>query len=150
MKLKANYLALVGYRLPSEAEWECACRAGALTSRYYGQTEDLLGKYARYTKVSVDRPMLPVGSLKPNDLGLFDMLGNALEWCQERFMYYRPGSPQSEDVEDIRDIDKRTARVLRGGAFTYPAMYVRSACRNWDEPANLAVNMGFRPARTFR
>jgi formylglycine-generating enzyme required for sulfatase activity len=150
MKLKANYLSLDGYRLPSEAEWEYACRAGALTSRYYGETEDLLGRYAWYTKVSQDRWMLPAGSLKPNDLGLFDMLGNALEWCQERVTYYRPAFPWSEDREDIRDIDRIIGRVLRGGAFAYQAVLVRSAVRGGIEPAYRGNNVGFRPARTFR
>jgi formylglycine-generating enzyme required for sulfatase activity len=97
MKLAPDYLRREGYRLPSEAEWEYACRAGAVTSRYYGDTEELLGKYAWYTKNSQDRGMLPGeagklgvpgGCLKPNDFGLFDMLGNALEWCQESIAYY--------------------------------------------------------------
>src|SRR5262249_33992463 len=80
MRLVPNFLERTGYRLPTEAEWETACRSESRSHRYYGQTDDLLGRYAWYTKYSLDRWMLPVGSLKPNDLGLFDMQGNATEW----------------------------------------------------------------------
>ncbi len=150
MKLKENYLHLEGYRLPSEAEWEFACRAGALTSRYHGESEELLGRYAWYTKNSENRWMLPPGSLKPNDLGLFDMLGNALEWCQERVSNYKTDLLINNDNEDIRDISGTHLRVLRGGSFTIRPVYVRSALRIWDGPANRGSVVGFRPARTFR
>ncbi len=73
--MKENYLSLTGYRLPTEAEMEYACRAGAVTSRYYGETEELLAKYGWYLQNSKERTW-PVGSKKPNDLGLFDMHGN--------------------------------------------------------------------------
>jgi formylglycine-generating enzyme required for sulfatase activity len=149
MKLEENYLNLEGYRLPSEAEWEYACRAGTSTSRYYGETEDLLGLYAWYTKVSQDRWLLPVGSLKPNDLGLFDMLGNALEWCQDRPLKYRPTLPHREDKEDITEIDSRTARVLRGGSIAFQAGLVRSAQRGWYVPTTRTNDVSFRPARTI-
>ena len=150
MKLKANYLGLEGYRLPSEAEWEAACRAGSLTSRFYGEAEGLLGRYAWYTKVSQDRRLLRVGSLKPNDFGLFDMLGNAHEWCQERIMDYQPKLPWSEDKEDESNIESRFVRVLRGGSFTVFAVNVRSAYRSRIVPTARLFNVGFRPARTFR
>ena len=91
MRIKADALKLPGYRLPTEAEWEYACRAGAVTSRYYGLSVDLLGRYAWYLKNAQQRAW-PCGSLQPNDLGLFDMLGNVLEWCQEDYQNYRPGS----------------------------------------------------------
>src|SRR5207245_3936582 len=87
MKLAANYLKRTGYRLATEAEWEYACRAGAVTSRSYGEAEDLLGKCAWYLGNSKERTW-PVGRLKPNDLGLFDMHGNIWTWCQERYLPY--------------------------------------------------------------
>src|SRR5262249_35042771 len=82
MRMAANYLQRTGYRLPTEAEWEYACRAGAETTFSFGESEDLLGKYAWYTASSLTRSH-PVGLLKPNDVGLYDMHGNALEWMQD-------------------------------------------------------------------
>jgi formylglycine-generating enzyme required for sulfatase activity len=158
MRMKPGYLSLTGYRLPTEAEWEFACRAGAVTSRYYGETEELLGKYAWYTKNSQDKGMLVPGSLKPNDLGLSDMLGNAFQWCEDGMFHYPRGSrgepaPDNEykgDVEDINGIQDRQNRVLRGGAFTYLPWLVRSAYRGWSAPAGRSGAVGVRPARTFR
>jgi formylglycine-generating enzyme required for sulfatase activity/tRNA A-37 threonylcarbamoyl transferase component Bud32 len=86
-RLKANYLSLTGYRLPTEAEWEYACRAGAVTSRSYGETAELLDKYGWYYDNAHARTR-PVGSKKPNDLGLFDVHGNLYTWCQERYRDY--------------------------------------------------------------
>ncbi len=84
MTIPANVLDRTGYRLPTEAEWEYACRAGAVTSRYYGHSNKLLKAYAWYRANSAERAWM-CGSLFPNDLGLFDMLGNEYEWCQERW-----------------------------------------------------------------
>src|SRR5262249_54950101 len=84
MKVKANALRLSGYRLPTEAEWEYACRAGSVTTWSLGEAKDLLGKYAWYNVNSINMRSRPVGSLRPNELGLFDLHGNALEWCHNR------------------------------------------------------------------
>ena len=81
MKAKDKYLELSGYRLPTEAEWEYACRAGTVTSRYYGETEELLKHYGWYAK-NAELRTWPVGSKKPNDWGLFDLHGNIYCWCQ--------------------------------------------------------------------
>src|SRR5262249_8703411 len=73
MSIPADVLRRTGYRLPTEAEWECTCRAGTMTARSYGLTTDLLGKYAWYQDNSKEHAW-SCGSLLPNDWGLFDML----------------------------------------------------------------------------
>jgi formylglycine-generating enzyme required for sulfatase activity len=148
-RLKASYLSLTGYRLPTEAEWEYACRAGAVTSRYYGESEELLGKYGWYMWNSADRTW-PVGSKKPNDLGLFDMHGNVWNWCQESYREYPRGEKEGyDDNEDVLSINSQESRSLRGGSFVRLAMYLRSAFRYWNSPADRGSAAGFRPARTF-
>src|SRR5262249_15874499 len=87
MQIKPNHRVLVGYRLPTEAEWEYASRAGATTSQVYGRGEQLLSHYAWYRKNSQNRTW-PGGLLKPNDLGLFDTLGNAREWTDDLAVPY--------------------------------------------------------------
>jgi formylglycine-generating enzyme required for sulfatase activity len=146
-KLKTNYLSRTGYRLPTEAEMEYATRAGALTSRYYGETEELLPKYAWYSKNAQEKTW-PVGSLKPNDLGLFDTIGNVYNWCQERYM----SSPQKgeEDKEDISSINILESRLLRCGSIYYPASYLSCANRYMNVPTDRDRYAGFRPARTVR
>jgi eukaryotic-like serine/threonine-protein kinase len=148
--LKAKYLSLTGYRLPTEAEMEVATRAGALTARYYGETEELLPNYVWYLKNSQDKTW-PVGSLKPNDLGLFDIQGNVYTWCQESYKAYPRfqfwGADQDE--EDKLVVISTERRVLRGGSFDDLASLVRSANRFTNVPTNRNYDFGFRPARTF-
>jgi formylglycine-generating enzyme required for sulfatase activity len=147
----AGYLKRTGYRLPTEAEWEYACRAGSETGWSHGDAEDLLAKYAWYAANSSSLTH-PVGSLRPNDLGLFDMHGHAWEWCQDRYTAWPPaaGERAMEDKEDIEDISDRNGRVLRGGAFNVVAGIARSAFRSDFGPALRVGLIGFRPARTFR
>jgi serine/threonine protein kinase/formylglycine-generating enzyme required for sulfatase activity len=150
MKLQAKYLSRTGYRLPTEAEMEYACRAGAVTSRYYGETEELLPRYGWYQKNSGERTR-PVGVKKPNDLGLFDLHGNVYSWCQERESRYPQAKADEvvEDKEGILDIDRNDSRVLRGGAFFNHASLVRCADHGRLVPALRSITVGFRPARTF-
>jgi formylglycine-generating enzyme required for sulfatase activity len=149
-KLKENYLSLTGYRLPTEAEWEYACRAGAVTRRHYGESDELLAKYSWYGD---NKPHAwPVGSKMPNDLGLFDMQGNVYTWCQERYKTYPAphGDAVFEDREDILGIDPTTRRVVRGGSNFSPGWLVRCAYRLPMLPSASFPNIGFRPARTLR
>jgi serine/threonine protein kinase/formylglycine-generating enzyme required for sulfatase activity len=150
MKLARNYLQRTGYRLPTEAEWEYACRAGAVTSRFYGETEELLEKYAWNLKNSQDHTW-PVGSKKPNDLGLFDMHGNVWNWCQDIRKAYPQGQNANghEDKEDSLIVNDRVSRVLRGSSFDTYASFARCAFRNGGLPVTGDLDLGFRPARTL-
>ena len=149
MKIRADALGRTGYRLPTEAEWEYACRSGALTSRYFGMKVDLLGKYAWYQTTSQDHAW-PCASLLPNDLGLFDMLGNVYEWCQEQQLLYRPdrAGTMLDDIKLLEYIDTNI-RLLRGGSFIIRPSHARSANRNVYQPAIRNDSNGFRPARTY-
>jgi formylglycine-generating enzyme required for sulfatase activity len=150
MRLAGNYLQRQGYRLPTEAEMEYATRAGAVTARCYGETDELLPKYAWYNKNAQEKTW-PVGSMKPNDLGLFDAQGNVFTWCQERFKEYPPAKgDEVVEQEDELVVTGTDSRVLRGGSFVYLASYVRSATRYNDVPTDRHFNLGFRLARTLR
>jgi formylglycine-generating enzyme required for sulfatase activity len=151
MRMTPDYLRRAGYRFPTEAEWEYACRAGAKTSRYYGDSDELLRKYAWYIENSGNRSW-PVGSVKPNDWGLFDMHGNIWTRCQETYQPHRP-SAEGESIEDHGDdtavLDK-DFRVVRGGSFAESRPDIRCACRLQTVPAQRIPYLGLRVARTFR
>ena len=161
MQLPADYLQRTGYRLPTEAEWEYAARAGTRTARFFGTAADLLGDYAWFSRnpprskdapVDPDDPQRtsPVGALKPNDFGLFDVYGNVWEWTQDRVERRRDSSEDREDsMRQVRDQD---ARTRRGGAYPYPAAMARSAARGTVSsfPTTRRDNVGFRIARTLR
>ena len=148
--LRSHYLSLTGYRLPTEAEVEYATRAGAVTSGYYGETDELLAKYAWYNKSSKGKPQ-PVGTLKPNDLGFFDLQGNVFIWCQESSKPYPSlkGDQTAVDHEDGPEVSNNAGRALRGGSYDAQASYVRSASRINNVPTFGAFDFGFRPARTI-
>ncbi len=149
MKIRPGHLKLTGYRLPTEAEWEFACRAGAVTARHYGRGEELLPRYVWFDKISEDRAW-PVGRLRPNELGLFDGLGNANEWCEDPGTYYT--TTQREDIGASNNalIDERLSRLLRGGAFDFQPVIVRCANRfSGVRPGSRSSAFGFRPLRTL-
>jgi len=150
MKAKENFLELQGYRLPTEAEWEFACRAGAGSTRYYGVTEFLLPRYAWYHANS-DTHTHPVASLKPNDFGLFDMQGNVYEWCYDAADAYPTlkDDEAEQDAPPVVSVEDDGRRVLRGGSFGSRPLSVRSANRDSLQPGSNRPNEGFRPVRTF-
>jgi formylglycine-generating enzyme required for sulfatase activity len=161
MELPPQYLHRLGYRLPTEAEWEFAARAGTVTSRFYGSGAELLEDYVWYAKHPQknktdpfdpsDPPHTwPVGELLPNDLGLFDVYGNVWEWTQDRLVEQFP--PNMIDTEDsIRVVRDSVSRSRRGGGFVYPAADQRSANRDSRNafPMLRRGNVGFRVARTY-
>jgi formylglycine-generating enzyme required for sulfatase activity len=147
MKIKPDALRLGGYRLPTEAEWEYACRAGAGTSRYHGSSADLLGRYAWCYLAPVDHAQ-PCGRLLPNDLGLFDMLGNVWEWCHDVSQPY-PKKAVEDNMNIQLYINSSNRRLHRGGAFNFRPAGVRSALRGRSAPADRIISNGFRPSRTY-
>ena len=114
MRAKDNFLELTGYRLPTEAEWEFACRAETSTSRFYGVSKTLLPRYAWYFGNGANRTH-PVASLKPNDFGCFDMLGNVCKWCSDVYAIYPASTPQTAvDLSKAVRVDGATRCVMRG------------------------------------
>ncbi len=150
MTIPADVLERTGYRLPTEAEWEYACRAGAVTSRYYGNSLDLLDAYARYQANSNDHAW-SCASLLPNDLGLFDMLGNEIEWVQDGMSRMAPKRRGLfNDVIIISgSVNEKNPRLLRGGAFNLRPAFVRSADRHRLDPAYRSSSYGLRPSMTY-
>jgi formylglycine-generating enzyme required for sulfatase activity len=148
MKIRPGHLKLTGYRLPTEAEWEFACRAGAVTARYHGRGEELLPRYGWFNKTSEDCARA-VGRLRPNELGLFDGLGNANEWCEDPGFYYK--TTQREDIGASKNamIEERVPRLLRGGSFFSRPVYLRCADRKSFRPDMRDYSFGFRPLRTL-
>lgn len=162
MQLPPDYLRRRGYRLPTEAEWENAVRAGTSTSRFFGESDSLLGEYAWYSRrpprakndpVDPADPQRtsPVGRLKPNPLGLFDVYGNVWEWTQSRLVDH-PAGLHIDREDEVLVVSDSVSRVRRGGAFPYGSAFARSAARGTVSafPWVRRDNVGFRVARTVR
>ena len=149
------------YYLPTEAEWEYACRAGSTNKWCFGQDEAKLGEYAWYDdgyRPKTDRGLwhydeserashlktYPVGQKKPNAWGLYDVHGNVWEWCQDWYGEY-PAGP----VTDPQGPPSGEHRVLRGGSWGYDARSSRSASRYDNIPGDRFSYLGFRVARAL-
>jgi formylglycine-generating enzyme required for sulfatase activity/Tfp pilus assembly protein PilF len=148
------------YRLPTEAEWEYACRAGTTTRYYSGDDPETLSKVGnvidaafkarfppgKYTIKANDGYVFtaPVGQFRPNAFGLYDMHGNALQWCADRYgaEYYSASSG-----DDPTGPDSGKVRVLRGGSWCLRPTSARSAKRSKLTPVNRNSTAGFRVAR---
>ena len=121
------------YRLPTEIEWEYACRAGSLGSFSPPVTPARLLEIANYRRPGQPERPWPVGSLAPNSLGLFDMHGNVWEWCQDWYQW-----------DPALRARHRTTRVIRGGGWYSGPARIRSAERVGDPPSTTDPDTGFR------
>ena len=128
------------YRLPSEAEWEYACRAG--TSTAYSVGDEITPKDANYAGSKIEKPVA-VGSYRPNAFGLYDMHGNVSEWCEDGYARYPDGA-----VTDTKGAATGIGPVVRGGSFRSDVSKARSSNRSFGTTAVRTDSNGFRLART--
>ena len=128
------------YTLPTEAQWEYACRSGSSSVYSFGNSESSLGDYGWYSSNSGSKTH-PVGTKKPNDFGLYDMHGNVWEWCRDWYAkdYYSKGS-----AVDPKNTQSSSVRVIRGGGWGNLANRCRSAGRRRDGPGSRSSGIGFR------
>ena len=130
----------VKFRLPTEAQWEYACRAGSKTRYCFGDDESKLGDYAWCGKNSGNTTH-PVGEKKPNAWGLYDMHGSVWEWCQD---WWKDGYYKESPVDDPTGAATGSNRVFRGGSWDRPARGCRSASRSYGVPGGGFSNLGLR------
>ena len=129
------------YDLPTEAQWEYACRAGTTTAYSFGDDKSKMGEYAWFQKnaYGVDEMYAHlVGLKKPNAWGLYDMHGNVWEWCRDGYQQKLPGGTDPE-------APAAAIRMYRGGGWGYLVSSCRSAHRYGDAPDYRFANVGFRP-----
>ena len=135
------------YRLPTEAEWEYACRAGTTTRFSFGDDPANMADFGNFADPRGKPPgtvlTTEVGSLKPNAWGLFDMHGNVLEWCSD---WYKPIYYADSPADDPVGQKIGTTRVVRGGGWGFDPAFGRCARRGRIEPSNCGYRDGFRVA----
>jgi formylglycine-generating enzyme required for sulfatase activity len=128
-----------GYRLPTEAEWEYACRAGTTTAYFFGDDASKLKEYAWFKDNSRGKPR-PVGQKPANPWGLYDMHGNVWEWCNDFYQVdYYPESPK----ENPRGPETGETKIVRGGAWKFSAESCRSGYRYNENPGYVDACFGY-------
>jgi formylglycine-generating enzyme len=137
-----TYCRKVGKRLPTEAEWEYACRAGSTTMNYWG--DDKNEKYAWFRENSEEKAH-PVARKKPNKFGLHDMIGNVWEWCGD---WYDSTYYEKSTLQNPRGPDSGMHRVFRGGSYLNNVITLHSALRDGAVPEDQSGLFGFRCACT--
>ncbi len=145
VEIRGDFQQRTGYRLPTEKEWEFACRAASITSRFYGDDE-LYSTYYGWSQTNSRTRTWPVGSLKPNPWGLFDVYGNVWEWCHDR--QDLPWIDAALGVQSERVTDA-SYRMMRGGSFYLPGFHLQTSMRIANRPSFLSEDYGFRVARTL-
>ncbi len=154
LTLSPDLLNRTGYRLPTESEWEIACRAATFDARYFGSSGSgaghLLDNYA-WTFLNSNAKAQPVGHKLPNEFGFFDMLGNCLEWCHDRgdVIPWHLNPMVDNPVGDELEIDGMRLRVSRGGSFLHRPLDSRAGQRSIQKARDNRVYMSFRVARTI-
>ena len=128
-----------GYRLPTEAEWEYACRAGSKTMYFFGNDSSKLADYAWLDENSGGKPR-QVGQKQPNPWGLYDMHGNVWEWCND---FYQVDYYQESPEENPRGPETGETKVVRGGAWKFSADSCRSGYRYNEDPGYSDVCFGY-------
>jgi formylglycine-generating enzyme required for sulfatase activity len=139
LKTLACDFAADGYRLPTEAEWEYACRAGSEADFSFGDSPAALVEHA-WCKANADKATHPVAQKKPNAWGLCDMHGNVAEWCQD---FYSPKAYASSAGDNPRGSTSGDTRVLRGGSWRDAADRCRSAARASEAPGLADACFGY-------
>lgn len=156
------------FRLPTEAEWEYACRAGSTTAYHFGDDPQQLGEYAWFRGNSYNEGLRKVGTRKPNAWGLFDMHGSVAEWVHDHCAAYKVTSPEITAASDWVRTDKRDPKSVRGGSWLHAADECRSAFRlpsdheAWNEydpdlprspwwlTSGESIGVGFRVVRPLK
>jgi len=129
------------YRLPTEAEWEYACRAGTATTYSFGDDESKLSDYVWYYENAGSKTTHPVGQKNPNPWGLYDMHGNVWEWCQDRWHHSYNGAPTDGSAWEA---DGTSSRVIRGGSWNR----LVGSCYRYGYVQDSSINdLGFRIVR---
>ncbi len=141
-----SFAEWAGLRLPTESEWEYACRAGSATVYYLGDSEEDLERAGWCKKNSGDRTHA-VGKKEPNAFGLYDMLGNAWEWVEDDWHDYFEGAPNDESA--WLDEPRATYRVVRGGGWDGEPRFCRTAVRGYLPPDFRDYYLGFRLCRSL-
>lgn len=138
-----EYAKWKGGSLPTEAQWEYACRAGSTTAYPFGDDPALLSEYAWYI-TNADKAIQEVGQLKPNAWGLYDMLGNTNEFCSDWFHKEYGLTDFTTVVVDPQGPEKANQKVVRGGTVNYTEAKLRSASRDWSNTSKHMASFGFR------